>query len=64
MGITNLLTVLFVALKLLEKINWSWWLVLSPSLLSLAVYICYLVWWELKSPLEKAQYIYKKKMGL
>lgn len=26
----GLLTVLFVALKLLDKIDWSWWWVLSP----------------------------------
>jgi len=29
-GFTGLLTVLFIALKLLGKIDWSWWWVLSP----------------------------------
>ena len=29
-GITGLLTVLFVALKLMGYITWSWWWVLSP----------------------------------
>lgn len=29
-GFPVLLTVLFVALKLLGKITWSWWLVLAP----------------------------------
>jgi len=29
-GFCGLLTVLFVALKLMEKIAWSWWWVLSP----------------------------------
>ena len=27
---TGLLTILFIALKLLGKISWSWWWVLSP----------------------------------
>ena len=36
-GVTGLqlLTILFVALKLLDKIDWSWWWVLSPLLIPL-----------------------------
>lgn len=30
LGLCQLLTVLFVALKLCDKIDWSWWWVLSP----------------------------------
>jgi hypothetical protein len=29
-GFTGLLTLLFITLKLLGKIAWSWWWVLSP----------------------------------
>ena len=29
-GFTGALTILFIALKLLGKISWSWWWVLSP----------------------------------
>jgi len=29
-GFAGLLTLLFIALKLLDKIDWSWWWVLSP----------------------------------
>jgi len=29
-GFVGLLTIVFVTLKLLEKIDWSWWWVLSP----------------------------------
>lgn len=29
-GFTGALTILFIALKLLDKIDWSWWWVLSP----------------------------------
>jgi len=30
LSLCTLLTVLFVTLKLCDKITWSWWLVLSP----------------------------------
>lgn len=29
-GFAGLLTIVFIALKLLGKITWSWWWVLSP----------------------------------
>ena len=29
-GFVSLLTIVFIVLKLLGKINWSWWWVLSP----------------------------------
>jgi hypothetical protein len=29
-GFLGLLTIVFVTLKLLDKIDWSWWWVLSP----------------------------------
>lgn len=29
-GFTGLLTIVFIVLKILGKINWSWWWVLSP----------------------------------
>lgn len=35
-GFTGMLTILFIGLKLCGKIDWSWWWVLSPSLISLA----------------------------
>ena len=36
-GFFGLLTILFIALKLLGKITWSWWLVLSPIIVSLII---------------------------
>lgn len=40
-GFVGLLTIVFVTLKLLEKIDWSWWWVLSPLWIasSVAVFI-------------------------
>ena len=37
MTFTNALTLLFIGLKLANYIDWSWWLVLSPSILSFAL---------------------------
>ena len=50
-GFTGALAILFIALKLLNKIDWSWWWVLSPLWISalatifigLIVLIIYLV---------------------
>jgi len=36
-GFVGLLTVAFVVLKLLDKITWSWWWVLSPLWISAAI---------------------------
>jgi hypothetical protein len=36
-GFTGLLTVLFIALKLTNYIDWSWWWVLSPLWISAAI---------------------------
>jgi len=33
-GFTGLLTIVFIVLKLLGKIDWSWWWVLSPLWIS------------------------------
>jgi len=38
-GFVGLLTVVFVTLKLLDKIDWSWWWVLSPIWLSTLIFI-------------------------
>ena len=49
LGISGILGVVFVTLKLTGFINWAWWLVLLPfyGLLSLCV-ILLLVWWGYK----------------
>jgi len=36
-GFIGLLTLLFIALKLLNKIDWSWWWVLSPMWISIGI---------------------------
>lgn len=45
MGILELLTVLFIVLKLVGIISWSWWLVLLPVIIAISGYlIVFLIW--------------------
>ena len=42
-GFTGLLTVLFIGLKLTNYITWSWWWVLSPLWIGLAIGLIFMV---------------------
>ena len=35
LGITSVLTIIFIVLKLIGVIDWSWWLVFSPTLINI-----------------------------
>lgn len=37
LGLTSILTLIFVVAKLLNVIDWSWWLVFAPTLVSLGI---------------------------
>lgn len=37
MGFVGALQILFIALKLLNKIDWSWWWVWSPTWISILI---------------------------
>lgn len=39
MGLLSWLTVAFVVLKLTGHIDWSWWLVLSPVLVGIGLWV-------------------------
>ncbi|MGE7688400.1 transmembrane Fragile-X-F protein [Lysinibacillus sp. NPDC097214] len=43
MGIAEVLTIVFVVLKLTGVIAWSWWLVLLPAIISFSIYAFILV---------------------
>jgi ABC-type antimicrobial peptide transport system permease subunit len=43
MGCGGVVQVVFIVLKLLGLINWSWWWVMSPSLIGLAIVAVVLV---------------------
>lgn len=42
-GFFGLLTILFIGLKLTHYIDWSWWWVISPSLIGIMLYIIFLL---------------------
>ena len=42
-GFTGLLTIVFIVLKLLKVINWSWWWVLSPIWISIIIAILLII---------------------
>jgi hypothetical protein len=39
MSFLKLLTIVFIVLKLVEYIDWSWWLVISPLLIEAIIWI-------------------------
>lgn len=39
MGFTEILTIIFIVLKVFGVISWSWWLVLLPEIIALALYL-------------------------
>lgn len=42
-GLCDVLTIVFLVLKLVGAIDWSWWWVFSPTLISLGLYVVLLV---------------------
>lgn len=38
MGILEILTIIFVVLKLVGVITWSWWLVFLPLIIAVGIY--------------------------
>ena len=43
MGFTEILTIIFVLLKALGVISWSWWLVFSPEIIMIVIYIILII---------------------
>jgi len=48
MGFLNLLTLLFIGAKLFGAIDWSWWLVFSPTIFQLCFIVVLLILVALK----------------
>lgn len=42
-GFAGLLTIVFITLKLLDKIDWSWWWVLAPMWIGFVVLIAVVI---------------------
>ena len=49
MGITEVLTIVFIVLKLVHVINWSWWWVVSPELIGIGLaFVVAFIWGVVK----------------
>jgi hypothetical protein len=45
----SLLTIVFIVLKLVGTINWSWWLVLAPSIVGIVLWVLAIVVYAIAS---------------
>jgi hypothetical protein len=50
----GLLTIVFITLKLIGKIDWSWWWVLSPLLAIVAIILFLVLLWLIAVIMEKS----------
>lgn len=42
MGVAEILTIIFVILKIVGAVDWSWWLVFLPEIIAGGIYIGFL----------------------
>ena len=70
MGFCELLTIVFIVLKLVGVISWSWWLVLLPEIIAVLFYVAIIIFrviipiWELeRKPTKKEMQSYLDKYG-
>jgi hypothetical protein len=59
MGFVQILTLIFITLKLTNYIDWSWWWVFSPISINFFFLILYYVF---TTPTERALYAYRKSL--
>lgn len=45
MGIAEILTIIFIILKVTETIDWSWWVVLLPEIIAVSIYLILMILW-------------------
>lgn len=43
MGLAEVLTVIFITLKIVGSIDWSWWLVLSPMWIGYSLLLMFIL---------------------
>lgn len=43
MGFTEVLTIIFVLLKVFGVITWSWWIVFAPEIVALVLYVVFFI---------------------
>ena len=61
LGLSSVLTIIFVVLKLVGVITWSWWWVLSPILIDIGLTIIVLVIYAIYVAHENKKYDFISK---
>lgn len=56
LGLSTVLTIIFVVLKLVGVINWSWWWVISPTLISLGLWLIVIIIYAIYLMHENSKY--------
>ena len=52
MGFTEILTIIFIVLKLLGVITWSWWVCLLPEIIAGVLYVIVVVLYAVLSVVQ------------
>lgn len=62
MGIFEVLTIVFIVMKLMGTIDWVWWLVLLPEIIAIGLYIVWFVVYMAVTSIgmKKAKKIFEK----
>ena len=63
-GLSTVLTIIFVVLKLVGVIDWSWWWVLSPTLISTGLCVIILIVYAIYIAHENKKYGFEAKKGM
>ena len=56
LGLASVLTIIFIVLKLVGVIAWSWWWVLSPALISIGLWLIIIVIYAVYLARENKKY--------
>jgi hypothetical protein len=63
-GVTGLLQVAFIILKILDKITWSWWWVLAPTWIGVAIFLFLvglIVWVGIRAERQERRALFQQK---
>ena len=63
LGLSSVLTIIFVVLKLVGVIDWSWWWVLSPTWISIGLWLIFVVIYVICDYHANKKYGFTSKRG-
>lgn len=63
LSLSSVLTIIFVVLKLVGVIDWSWWWVLSPTWISIVFWLIFVVIYIIYDYHDNKKYGFPSKRG-